>query len=219
MRIVNPHTNPRLVDVSGIGSHQVTDLPIVTVGGVVPSQRGDVIAIMHQYAYLGEGKTIHSSGQLEMYKNDVNDKSLKVPGGLQRIQTQDGYVHPLNIRNGLPYIPMRPYTDDKWETLPHVVWTSDTDWDPTILDQTLTDKETWFDTVSDLEEHFIHSPLDEFGIFKEREAELHFFDVGKIQMGSLQILKILLTLHLVFSLHMNFIETPTQLHPLHLHLI
>jgi len=120
VRIVNPHANPRLVDVSGIDSHQVTDLPIVTVGGVVPSQRGDVIAIMHQYAYLGEGKTIHSSGQLEMYKNDISDKSLKAPGGVQRIQTQDGYVHPLDIKNGLAYILIRPYTNEEWDTLPHV---------------------------------------------------------------------------------------------------
>ena len=180
VRIVHPHDNSRLVDVSGIDSHQVTDLPIVTVGGVVPSQRGDVIAIMHQYAYLGEGKTIHSSGQLEMFHNDVNDKSLKVSGGLQRIKTQDGYVHPLDIRNGLPYIPMRPYTDEEWDTLPHIEWTSDIDWDPTVLYQTITNKETWYDTVSDLEDLVIHSPFDEFGNFKDREAELHFFDVGEI---------------------------------------
>lgn len=83
VRIVHKHANPRYVDVSRIDSHQVTDLPIVTVGGVAPSQRGDVIVIMHQYAYIGEGKTIHSSAQLEHYKNDVNDKSLKVSGGLQ----------------------------------------------------------------------------------------------------------------------------------------
>ena len=123
-------SNPlRMVDVSGIDSHEVRDLPIFTVGGVVQSQRGLVIAIMHQYALLGEGKTIHSSGQLEWYKNNVDDKSLKV-GGLQRIATNDGYVHPLDIKNGLPYCSMRPYTDDEWESLPHVIWTSDKDWDP-----------------------------------------------------------------------------------------
>ena len=115
-----------------------------------------------------------------MFHNDVNDKSLKVSGGLQRIKTQDGYVHPLDIRNGLPYIPMRPYTDEEWDTLPHVEWTSDIDWDPTVLDQTITNKETWYDTVSDLEDLVIHSPFDEFGNFKDREAELHFFDVGEI---------------------------------------
>ena len=47
VRVIHPHANPRLVDVSGIDSHQVTDLPILTVGGVVPSQRGNVIAIMY----------------------------------------------------------------------------------------------------------------------------------------------------------------------------
>ena len=62
VRVIHPHANPRLVDVSSIDSHQVTDLPILTVGGIVPSQQGNIIAIMHQYAYLGEGKTIHSSG-------------------------------------------------------------------------------------------------------------------------------------------------------------
>ena len=69
---------------------------------------------------MGEGKTIYSSGQLEWFKNDVNDKSLKISGGLQRIQTHDGYVHPLDIKNGLPYIPMRPYTDKELEALSHV---------------------------------------------------------------------------------------------------
>ena len=94
---------------------------------------------MHQYAYTGEGNTIHSSAQLESFKNDVNDKSIKVIGGLHRIQTPDGYIHPLDIRNGLPYIPMRSYTDHEWETLPHVTWTAYIDWDPSELDTNLTD--------------------------------------------------------------------------------
>ena len=168
------------MDVSGIDSHQVTDLPIVTVGGVVPSQRGDVIVIMHQYAYMGDGKTIHSSAQLEHFENNVNDKSLKVAGGLQRIVTPDGYVHPLDIKNGLPYVPMRPYTDDEWETLPHVVWTSDMEWDPSILDSTISDTEQWFDAVSDNNHLIMASPFDQYGDFKRHEADLHFFDAGEI---------------------------------------
>ena len=140
VRVICKSNPPRMVDVSGIDSHEVRDLPIVSVGGVVQSQRGLVIAIMHQYALLGEGKTIHSCGQLEWYKNDVNNKSLKV-GGLQRITTNDGYVHPLDIKNGLPYCSIRPYTDDEWESLPHVVWTSDDEWDPSVLDNILSDKQ------------------------------------------------------------------------------
>jgi hypothetical protein len=107
----------RHVDVRGIDDHQIVDIPC---GGVIFTQRGPVIAtIMHQsYAYTGKGKTIHSCGQLEWYKNDVNDKSIKVPGGLQRIQTNDGYAIPINIKDGLPYVQIRPYTDEK-----RAIWT------------------------------------------------------------------------------------------------
>ena len=98
---------------------------------------------------------------------------------MQRIQTQDGYVHPLDIKNGLPYVPMRPYTDDEWDTLPHVIWTSDEDWDPSILDNVITNDERWYDAISDLDDGLIHSPFDEFGNYKFREADLHFFDPGE----------------------------------------
>jgi hypothetical protein len=64
------------VNIQGLDNHQVSNIPIITAGGVVKSQRGDVIAIMHQYAYIGRGCTIHSSAQLEWYQKDVNDRSL-----------------------------------------------------------------------------------------------------------------------------------------------
>ena len=120
------------VDVYGINNHEVTGIPIVTAGGVIKTQHGPVIAILPQYAYLGSGKTIHLAAQLEHYQNNVNDCSIKVNGGLQRILTLDGYVIPINIVGGLPYISMRPYTDDEWDHLPHLILTSDLDWDPTI---------------------------------------------------------------------------------------
>jgi hypothetical protein len=53
------------VHIQGIDDHMIKDVPIGTVGAVVNTQRGEVIAIMHQYAYTGKGGTIHSSGQLE----------------------------------------------------------------------------------------------------------------------------------------------------------
>jgi hypothetical protein len=62
----------------------------------VKSQCGEVIIVMHQYAYTGKGKTIHSSGQLEWYKQEVDEKSIKA-GGKQRIKTLDGYVMPLDV--------------------------------------------------------------------------------------------------------------------------
>jgi hypothetical protein len=34
-----------------------------------------------------------------------------VPGGLQHIQTLDGYIIPLSIQDGLTHLKIRPYTD------------------------------------------------------------------------------------------------------------
>ena len=44
---------------------------------------------------------IHSSRQLESFANDINNRSIHTPGGLQRIKT-DVYVFPLSVRDGLP---------------------------------------------------------------------------------------------------------------------
>jgi hypothetical protein len=60
----------------------VIDIGIGTVGGVFQTQHGPVISIMHQYALLRTGSYIYSPSQLEWYKNNVNDKSIHVPGGL-----------------------------------------------------------------------------------------------------------------------------------------
>jgi hypothetical protein len=107
-------------------NHRLTDIPIVTAGTVVKTQRGEVILIMNQYAHMGQGKIIHSSAQLEVHGMDVNDKSLKAAGGRQRIITPEGYAIPLNIRSGLPYAMMRPYTNKEWDKLPHVELTGGT---------------------------------------------------------------------------------------------
>ena len=119
-------TTGHQVDIQGIDNHCINNIPIVTAGGVINTQKGEVIAIMHQYAYVGKGKTIHSCGQLDAYKLTVHDKSIKI-GGLQRIETPDGYIIPLNVRNGLIYMSIRPYTDNEWETLPQVILTADVD--------------------------------------------------------------------------------------------
>jgi len=119
----------------------------VTAGGVIKTQHGPAIAILHQYAYTGQGKTIHSSGQLEWYKNNVNDKSIKVAGGLQRILTNDGYVIPISIRDGLPYVALCPFTNEDWDSLPHVILPGDAAWDPSVLDLDLDENETWLDTI------------------------------------------------------------------------
>ena len=155
----------RQVDIQGIDNHCINDIPIVTAGGIVNTQKGEVIAILHQYAYVGKGKTIHSCGQMEAYKQVVHDKSIKV-GGKQRIETLDGYIIPLNIRHGLPYMTIRPYTDTEWETLPHVIMTADTDWNPSILDCEQEDNEEWFNAMEDLPSLTPDPLFDEYGDYR-----------------------------------------------------
>jgi hypothetical protein len=53
------------VSIKGIDKHQFTNFSIGAVGGVVSTQKGPVIAILHQYALLGKGSSIHSPCQLE----------------------------------------------------------------------------------------------------------------------------------------------------------
>jgi hypothetical protein len=107
----------RAADIRGIDNHQCTNIDIGTVGGVIQTKKGHIIGIMHQYVLLNKGSVIHSPCQFEWYKNDVSDKSIHVPGGLQRIQTLDGYIIPLSIKDGLACLSIRPYTDHEWDNL------------------------------------------------------------------------------------------------------
>eukprot|EP00955_Chlamydomonas_euryale_P036560 350479-Chlamydomonas_euryale.AAC.2 len=134
-KVFNIHS--RRVSVTGIDNHEMSSLKIVDASAKTISNRGPVIVILQQYAYHGDGNTIHSACQLEHFKNLVNDRSMKVPGGRQCIQTHDGYILPLDIIQGLPYLPMEPHKPEEWNTLPHVILTSAEDWEPTVLDNNL----------------------------------------------------------------------------------
>jgi hypothetical protein len=161
------HRTNRKVDVEGIDNHQVTDIDIGTVGGVTDSNKGPIIVVGHQYALYGKGSTIHSPAQMESYGLDVNDKSIHVSGGLQRITTPDGYVIPLKIVNGLPRFPsMRPFTDDEWEELPHVFLTRNKEWDPSIMDHDPTEDECWYDAIAQVEADPAVNLFDEFGEYR-----------------------------------------------------
>ena len=105
---------------------------------------------------------------MEWYKNGINDKSIKVKDGLQLIQTLDGYAILINIKDGLPYVRMSPYTDDEeWDELPHIILTSDVNWDPTILDHNLDDDENWFNAISDLQSDPTTNLFDEYGNYRK----------------------------------------------------
>jgi hypothetical protein len=159
------------VHIQGIDNHMIKDVLIGTVGAVVNTQRGEVIAIMHQYVYTGKAGTIHFSGQLEWCGNDINDRSIKIDGGRQQLTTPDINIIPINVRHGLPYIPMRPFTDEEFEELPHVLWTSEDDWDPTSLDSVIFDDPNLYKAEPSPP---LPDPMyDEYGEFRGRSQKFH----------------------------------------------
>jgi hypothetical protein len=110
---------------------------------VILTQKGPIIGIMHQYALLNKVSTIHSPCQMEWYKNDVNDKSVNIPGCLQCIQILDGYTIPLSIKDGLAHLAIWPYADNEWDNLPHVSLTSELEWEPSVLDHEFKEDVQW----------------------------------------------------------------------------
>jgi hypothetical protein len=58
-------------------------------------------------------------------------------GGKQQIITPDGHYIPLTIIQGLTYLQLQPPTDQELHDLPHVLLTSDHDWDPSTLDNAI----------------------------------------------------------------------------------
>ena len=48
--------------------------------------------------------------------------------------TREGYIIPLQVKDGLCYMKMRPPTDEELSSLPHVIMTSDDEWDPSAVD-------------------------------------------------------------------------------------
>ena len=170
----------RFVDISGLGGHRENQLRIVTAQALIETHKGDVIAVFHQIALLGKGKSILSCLQMEHYGAEINDKSLRLPGGKQRI-VMDGYQIPLAFRNGLAYLKCRPPTDDEVDSLPHLIMTADVDWDPTTYDNVISDLHKFYDP--DIDEVY-HGNFDDKGNYLHRTVATHlvqpepeFFDV------------------------------------------
>ena len=128
------HKTHRKINIQGIDNHEVTGLDVVTAATLLNTSQGKVIGIFNKYVYLGKGSSIHSSGQLEWFKTNVDEESVKV-GGTQLITTLDGYSVPLLIKDGLAYaISLGRPTDQDMDTYPHVFFTSPDEWDPSVLD-------------------------------------------------------------------------------------
>ena len=157
----------REVDVTGIDNHEISDMKIVDAVGKIITQRGPAIAILQQCAYYGKGRSIHSVVQMEYFGNKVDDKS-RLAGGRQCIETVDGYVAPIDIINGLPYLKMTPPTKAELEELPHIPFTSGEEWSPKVLDCVISNDPAWHGEVKkdEHEEHRTKSQFDDQGNYK-----------------------------------------------------
>ena len=154
----------RRVNVQGVGNHELSDLKIVTAGGMCPFYRGDVLVILHQYALIPGSQTIHSSTQMEQFGLCVDDHAV-AHGGTQTITTHDDYTLLVDFVNGLPYLPMQPFTNNKWDTLPHICLTSDAEWSTDTLDHVISDSDDWYNPPSNAHHsvsascHLITAPI------------------------------------------------------------
>ena len=118
-------------DVHGI-ANTFESLPLVQAAAKIDTRNdGPIIGIFSHYAQRpDDGSTIHSKGQMESFGLLIDDKSHVI----QCIVTNEGYVMPLHIRNGLPYMSMSQPTDADMASFPHVFFCSDSPWDPSYLD-------------------------------------------------------------------------------------
>jgi len=71
---------------------------------------------------------------MEQFGNIVDDHSIAFVGS-QTLQMLDGFILPFSFPNGLPYLPIHPFSNHEWDMLPHIVLTSDVNWDPSFADQ------------------------------------------------------------------------------------
>ena len=162
----------RKCTVTGIDSHELQGLDVVQCAVLLQTKHGIVHLIMNEYACYGKGHTIHSSGQIEWFKNSVDDRSVQV-GGEQRICTIDGYAMPLTCRGGLMYLSIlgKP-TDKDLERYPAVHLPGPHEWDPSVLDYTHPSGDGEPPWSNDPDERSTFDPkFDEFGDDTQRAIQ------------------------------------------------
>jgi hypothetical protein len=98
---------------------------------------------------------------MEAHEADINDRSRLLPGGKQRI-LMDGYQLPLDFKNGLPYLQCRAPTEEELASLPHIVMTSDVDWDPSHYDKDIHDLAEFHDPSEDDHENYHFNQYGEY---------------------------------------------------------
>ena len=116
-RVLETHLTAT-ANVEGVTHDVLENLPIVQAAAKLDTlDDGPVIAIFSLYALCNDGgRTIHCKGQMESFGLIV-DNCAQSNGGTQCIVITEGYIVPLHIREGLPYLDMTVPTDDdlnKW---------------------------------------------------------------------------------------------------------
>ena len=162
----------RKCTVTGIDSHELQGLDVVQGAALVETNHGIVTLILNEYACYGKVHTIHSSGQIEWFKNSVDERSVQV-GEKQRICTIDGYSMPLTCRGGLMYLSIlgKP-TDKDLERYPSVHLTRPHGWDPSVLDYTHPSGDGEPPWSNDPDERSAFDPnFDEFGDYTQRAIQ------------------------------------------------
>ena len=148
----------RKCTVTGIDSHELWSLDVVQCAALVETNHGIVNLIMNEYACYGKGHTIHSSKQIELFKNSVDDRYVLV-GGKWRICPIDGYMMPLVYRGSLMYLSLlgKP-SDENLERYPAVHLTGFQEWDPSVLDFTHPSGDGQHPWSNDPDERFTFDP-------------------------------------------------------------
>jgi hypothetical protein len=135
------------VDIVGVDDNIIRGVPLCTAAGLLQTTKGPVIAIMHQYAALKTGGSLHSPLQLRDHGVIIDDTPStrhrfdgEYGGQMIQFPSMNGetsYDLPLTIRGGLAYFKMRPPTEEELnnEAIPHVHITSDLPWDPSKYDE------------------------------------------------------------------------------------
>ena len=166
------HFTDQYIDLNGIDDHTVRNLRIGTGAGLVMSNQGPLIFLFHQGAIMYDGKTIISPGQMEYFGCQVFDRPKFTMKEHPFMVTPSGdFKVPMAIQAGLPYIKMRPPTDDELNDpdIPHIDVTSPMVWDPTCLDSVPPDD--WYEShrtnITDNGEF----PLDPLGELRHEDPD------------------------------------------------
>ena len=96
-------------------------------------------------------------------------------GGNQCIQTLNGYIIPLDIQDGLLYMPLCTPTNNELDTLLSIILISNMEWDPCVVDNLKSNTPDWVFKIKEPPIPVVDSPFDEYGDYHNIiVAKYHF---------------------------------------------